>query len=230
MNLLAKTSPVIMLTLNDMTLPDASSIFEQIGHSRVQYFGFKDVGLPWDQMESLAKIIRKAGKKLFFEIVSPSVEQTIEGAERALRLEADYLVGGKFVSDVLPIVKDHPIKYFPYVGTIVGHPCNLEGSAAEILAEARKYQKMGVDGINLLAYRHCGDANLLIQTLKENCDLPLMVAGSVNSKQQITFLRGKGVELFTMGSALFEKDLVPQASLQEQVKALECFSELNITE
>ena len=217
------TSPVIMLTLNDKTLSDASPVFEQIRQSKISCFGFKDIGLPWDQMEKLAQEIRGAGKTLFFEIVSSSLEETLQGAQRALRLKADYLIGGKFVKQVLPVVKNQKIKYFPYVGDIVGHPCCLEGAVEEMLNEALEYAQWGVDGINLLAYRHSSMAQELIQYITEECSLPLLVAGSVNSQDQISFLEKYNVEFFTMGSALFQKELVTDASLKEQVAALESF-------
>lgn len=217
------TDAIIMLTLNDMTLADAPDVFDRLKETPIKNFGFKDVGLPFEEMKELAKKIKEAGKTLFFEIVSPTEEETVKGAERALLLGADFLIGGKYVEAVLPLVEGKAIKYFPYVGEIVGHPCNLEGTAGDMIQEANRYKELGVDGINLLAYRYNKNPENLLSQIKSSCDLPLLVAGSVNSQQQIDFLSGITVEFFTMGTALFDGELAVGEDLETQLRTLEGF-------
>ena len=53
------------------------------------------------------------------------------------------------------------VKFWPYVGQIVGHPCLLRGSIDEIVADTERAAALGVDGINLLAYRYDGDVEAL---------------------------------------------------------------------
>jgi len=213
-----------MLTLDDKTLENASMVFDRLKNSRVENFGFKDIGIPYPEMQELAQKIRNAGKKLFFEIVSSSLEATVRGARRALELKADYLIGGQYVKEVLEVVQGAKLKYYPYVGEIIGHPCNLAGNASEMLAEILEYKELGVDGINLLAYRYDKNPHVLMTDLMEECELPLLIAGSVNSKERIGFLKATGVEYFTMGTALFLNELVKTESLEAQLEALEEFA------
>jgi hypothetical protein len=213
-----------MLTLDDKTLENASVVFDRLKNSRVENFGFKDIGIPYPEMQELAQMIRNAGKKLFLEIVSSSLEATLRGAKRALELKADYLIGGQYVKEVLEVIQGASVQYYPYVGEIIGHPCQLAGTAREMLDEIAEYKKLGVDGINLLAYRYDKNPHELMTDLIKECELPLLIAGSVNSKERIDFLRGIDVEYFTMGTALFLNELVETESLEDQLNALENFS------
>ena len=44
---------IVMLTHNDRTVADAAEIFEACKDSKAQYWGFKEEGLPLDQMKQL---------------------------------------------------------------------------------------------------------------------------------------------------------------------------------
>lgn len=218
------TDAIIMLTLNDKTLTNAREMFHQMKDSKVKYFGFKDIGIPYPEMKILAHDIKENGKELFFEIVSATKEDTLRGAQRAIELGVDYLIGGKYVEEVLSVVKDKAMKYYPYVGEIIGHPCKLGGTQQEMIDEIDAYKKLGVDGVNVLAYRYIHNADLLIEELAEKSSLPLLMAGSVDSKERIDFLKNKNIDLFTMGTALFENQLVDSDSLQNQLDALDKFT------
>jgi hypothetical protein len=175
-------------------------------------------------MKVLANDIKENGKELFFEIVSATKEDTLRGARRAIELGVDYLIGGQYVEEVLNVVKDNSLKYYPYVGEIIGHPCKLGGTAQQMINEIDAYKKLGVDGVNVLAYRYLNDADLLINELAAKSSLPLLMAGSVDSKERIDFLKQNKINLFTMGTALFENQLVDSDSLQDQLNALDKFT------
>ena len=80
------------------------------------------------------------------------------------------------------------IKFFPYVGQIVDHPCLLRGTIAEIADDARRAESLGVDGINLLAYRYDGDVDALVEAVVGATSLPVIAAGSVDSAARIQAL------------------------------------------
>src|SRR4029079_19523381 len=77
---------------------------------------------------------------------------------------------------------------WPYVGQIVGHPCLLRGTIDEIVADTRRAAELGVDSINLLAYRSGGDVEALVRAVVDATDLPVICAGSVDSVERIRAL------------------------------------------
>ncbi len=110
------------------------------------------------------------------------------------------------------------IKFFPYVGRIVGHPCLLRGSIAEIADGARRAEALGVDGINLLAYRYDGDVDALVEAIVAATSLPVIAAGSVDSAERIRALDRRGVWAFTIGTAALDGVLLTGEPLEAQLR------------
>ena len=173
-----------MLTRDDRTLPDAQSIWEDVASVGVTHVGCKDVGLPEPQLASFLSAARAAGHTTYLEVVSETPEDELRSAEVALRVAPDYLIGGTQVEPVMRLIAGSGMKYFPYVGRIVGHPCLLRGSIDEICEDARRVEQQGADGINLLAYRYDGDVPALVEAVSNATRLPLICAGSVDSTQR----------------------------------------------
>ena len=62
---------IVMLTNNDVTVKDAYEIFESCKDlDEVQYWGFKNVGLPKDEMKRLVQAMKAAGKTTYLEVVT----------------------------------------------------------------------------------------------------------------------------------------------------------------
>jgi hypothetical protein len=101
---------------------------------------------------------------------------------------------------------------------VIDHPCLLRGSIDEIVADARRAETLGVDGINLLAYRYDGDVDQLVEAVVEATSLPVIAAGSVDSAQRIRSLAERGGWGFTIGTAALDGKLVPGAPLAEQLE------------
>ena len=59
-----------------------------------------------------------------------------------------------FVESTLSVIKGTGIKYFPYIGKVIGHLCIFNGAIREIVEDAKMIEKLGADDINLLAYRY----------------------------------------------------------------------------
>lgn len=212
-----------MLTIDDKTIVNAIEVFEEIKDTGVKNFGFKDIGLPFEKLKVLAKNIKECGHKIFFEIVSATEEETITSVNRAIELNVDYIIGGKYVDIVQKEIEGHKVEYFPYAGEIVGHPCLLEGSINEIVSETQKYIEKGVGGINILAYRYNQNPEELISALRKNITKPIIIAGSVNSEQRVNFLKSNQIDFFTVGTAIFEKDFVKDGSYSQQIEKLLSF-------
>jgi len=214
------TQAIIMLTRNDLTVPDALEVFHEIKDTGVSNIGFKDIGLSREKYSSLVSTLKEEHMHTYFEIVSSDRQGTIQSAKVAEELGVEYLIGGKYYKEVHQIAATSDIHYYPYVGKIVGHPCVLEGSIEEIIAEAREYEHVGADGLNLLAYRYRGDIKTLMRRMQSAVNMPMIIAGSVDSILKIRFLVQSNISAFTIGTALFEKSLLPKGSLRDQVQAV----------
>jgi hypothetical protein len=209
---------ILMLTRNDKTVPDAREIYAELAGSGVSHVGFKDVGLDPSELEGLVADIRANGHTVHLEVVAETPEANLESAEMAVRLRPDYLLGGTLIEPVQELLQGTEIKFFPYVGQVVGHPCALEGSVEEIVGEAKKAEFRGVDGINLLAYRYAGDVTALVEGVVEAVDLPVLCAGSIASEEQIHDLARLGVWGFTIGGAVLDRRIADGAPLAAQVE------------
>ena len=156
-------------------------------------------------MRNLVNIIKGEGGKVFFESVNLSKEGYFRSVDTAIKLGIDYFIGGIYLKPVLRLLRSNGIKYFPYVGRVVGHPCLLRGSIEDVISDAREVAALGVDGINLLAYRYNGDVDRLMDSIKSAANIPIIVAGDINSFERIKKVVGLGVYGFTIGSAIFER-------------------------
>jgi hypothetical protein len=209
---------IFMLTRDDRTLADARDVYASIADSGVRHVGCKDVGLPRDELAALMDDIRGNGHTTHLEVVSESDEATLESARVAAEIGPDFLIGGTLIEPVQRVIEGTGIRFFPYVGQIVGHPCLLRGSIPEIADDARRAEQLGVDGINLLAYRYDGDVDALVEAVVDATSLPVIAAGSVDSPARIQALAERGVWAFTIGTAALDGKLVEGAPLAEQLR------------
>jgi len=211
---------IFMLTRNDQTVADARSLYEQVASAGIRHFGCKDLGLPRKELEALLADIHVDGQTSYLEVVSETREATLESARVAAELAPDYLIGGTFVGLIQEIIAGSSIRFFPYIGHVIDHPCLLRGSIDEIAEDARHVQEAGVDGINLLAYRYDGEVPALINAVSAVTTLPLICAGSVDSLARVRELSSLGVWAFTVGTAALDLQIVPGAPLLTQLEAI----------
>jgi hypothetical protein len=209
---------IFMLTRDDRTLTDARAVYASIAGSGVRHVGCKDVGLPRAELAALMDDIRANGHTTHLEVVSETPADTLQSARAAAEIGPDYLIGGTLIEPVQEILAGTGIKFFPYVGQIVDHPCLLRGSIAEIAEDARRAESLGVDGINLLAYRYDKDVDALVEAVVGATSLPVIAAGSVDSAARIQALAERRVWAFTIGTAALDGVLVEGASLDGQLR------------
>src|SRR3954447_8335693 len=176
---------IFMLTRDDVTLPDAREVYASVAETGGRHVGCKDVGLPQDELAALMADIRSHGHETWLEVVSETEEATLGSARAAAEMRPDHLIGGTLIEPVQEILAGTGVKLWPYVGRIVGHPCLLRGSVEEIAADTRRAAELGVDGINLLAYRYDGDVEALVRAVVGATELPVICAGSVDSVERI---------------------------------------------
>lgn len=191
-----------MLTANDSTVPDAPARLREVLAGGGRHIGFKDVGLPLAELRTLADEIRHAGGRSYLEVVSLDEESELRSARAAVELDVDCLLGGTRPHRVVPIIRSHPIRYFPFPGRVVGHPSVLEGSQDEIVESARTLTDLeGVHGLDLLAYRFGGDVPGLLRAVCATTDKPVIVAGSIDSAERVNAVAEAGAAGFTVGTA-----------------------------
>jgi len=209
---------IFMLTRDDETLADAREVYASIAETGVRHVGCKDVGLPREKLQGLLDDIKSNGHTTHLEVVSETEEATLASARAAAEIEPDYLIGGTLIEPVQEIIAGTGIKFFPYVGQIVGHPCLLRGSIDQIADDARRAEELGVDGINLLAYRYDSDVDALVEAVTDATTLPVIAAGSVDSAERIQALERRGVWAFTIGTAALDGVLIPGEPLEHQLR------------
>ena len=208
---------IFFLTYSDVTVYNAIDVFEKRKNTGIKYVGFKDVGLPKEKLLELHERMKKEGMTTFLEVVSATEEDNLRSAKMGIELGVDNLIGGTYVRQTLPLLQDTNIKYFPYIGKVIGHPCLLRGTIEEITRDARTVEDLGANGIDLLAYRYDGNPEHLIRTVQEAVRIPLIIAGSINSLERVRKMTELDVWAFTIGSAIFDKKFVPSGTLSDQI-------------
>jgi len=211
---------ILMLTYNDSTVTEALQIFHECKDAPVTHWGFKDVGLPPEEMKALVHDMKEVGKTTYLEVVSLSEEEGLRGAQIAVDAGFDILMGTVFFDSILEFLKDKPIQYYPFPGHIYGHPSILNGTLEEIVNHACFLESKGVQGMDLLSYRYTGDAPQLLREVVAATNVPIVSAGSIESYKRLAEVWQAGAWGFTIGSALFDKKFVAGGSFLENTLAV----------
>ena len=210
---------IFMLTRGDRTIEDAEQRLDDAFDAGISHIGFKDVGLPLSALAHLAERIRGAGATLYLEVVSLDAASETASARAAVGLNVDVLMGGTHPDVVLPIIDGTKIRYYPFPGTIVGHPSVLTGTIDSIVASAAALAaRPGVDGLDLLAYRFDGPVPELIRRVCSAAgSKPVVVAGSLDSAERIGVVVRSGAAAFTVGTAALEARFPVPSRLVDQL-------------
>lgn len=219
---------IVMLTHNDKTVINANEVFDSCKDLSVDFWGFKDVGLPENEMRALVLNMRKAQKKTFLEVVSYTEAECMNGAKLAVDMGFDYLMGTLFYDKVWDFLKDKPIKYMPFVGNVYGSPSILEGSIQDIVNQGKSLAMKGVFGFDILAYRHNENPEQLAKDFVKEMHVPVVIAGSIGNRERIEKMSKINPWGFTMGSALFTRNFVKGGSIRNNLeKVVEIMSQLD---
>ncbi|MES2937744.1 MAG: 4-hydroxythreonine-4-phosphate dehydrogenase [Pseudomonadota bacterium] len=211
---------ILMLTHSDRTVADALQVYRRLRGGPLLHVGFKDIGLPFEELAELVALIKADGRQALLEVVSSTREAELASLEAAARLGVDYVLGGRHAQEAVRILRGRPVRYFPFAGHTVGHPTRLVGDAAEIIEDARALAAIpGVHGLDLLAYRFDGDVPALARAVVQAVPVPVIAAGSIDSNERIAAMQAAGVWGFTVGSALFD-GLFPADTFRAQVASI----------
>ena len=215
-----KPELIVMLTYNDKTVENALELFNKMKDTPVTHWGFKDVGLPPEDMKKVVDSMNAAGKTTYLEVVSLTEEEGLTGAKLAVECGFDILMGTVFFDSINDYLKDKPVKYYPFPGHVHSHPSILDGTIEEIVQHARDMEAKGVDGMDLLTYRYTGDAPNLLREVVKATGVPMVSAGSIDAYERIAEVRDTGAWGFTIGTAFFEKKFIPDGSFQDNMMAV----------
>ncbi|MCP3970800.1 MAG: methylglyoxal synthase [Rhodobacteraceae bacterium] len=213
---------ILMLTADDRTIPDARARLAEALDGGVRHIGFKDVGLPLQDLKALADEIRASGGRSYLEVVSLDATSELASARAAIGLDVDCLLGGTRAEEATKLTRDHPLRYYPFPGRITGHPSVLEGPAPEILATARRLADLEhVHGLDLLAYRFDGDVAGLMAQVCAAVDKPVIMAGSIDSADRVAEVARAGAAGFTVGTAAMQRAFpADDTSFAGQIRAI----------
>lgn len=210
---------IFMLTHHDATVTDALDVYDQLRGTALRHVGFKDIGTTKETLTELTRRMHEDGRTVYLEVVSVSAEDEIRSIRAAREIGVDVVMGGTHVDAALPLLSGSGIRYYPFPGRIVGHPSVLEGTTEEIAASAADLTAHdGVDGLDLLAYRHAGAVEPIIAAVVRASRGPVVVAGSIDSAERIEAVSRLGAWGFTIGGAAFEFALPADATLRAQVE------------
>jgi hypothetical protein len=155
------------------------------------------------------------------EVVSTSAEDERRSLEAAGPIGVDWVLGGTDAASGAKLLGG-AVRYCPFPGRVVGHPSVLEGTIEEIAEDARRITAIdGVDGLDLLAYRHATvDVEELTRAVVEASAGPVIAAGSVTNFAQIEALARAGAWGFTIGGAIVEGKLPGAPDVAAQVRSV----------
>ncbi len=212
---------IFMLTHNDVTVANAREIYESVADLAIPFVGFKDIGLPIDELKALADDIRSNGQEVMLEVVSEKREDELRSIQAGLDIGVDYILGGTHAADGVKLLEGSGVAYMPFPGEIVGHPSKLCGTIESISESARELAQIpGVAGLDLLAYRFSGDVENLIKSVVQAVECPVIAAGSIASVDRIHTVSKLDTWGFTVGSAAFEGQFEGGKSLKEQLSTI----------
>lgn len=107
---------IFMLTKDDRTVPNAVQVYSSLSRSPLRCVGFKDIGLPLDELKALARLIKADGRQVMLEVVSSSREAELRSVEAAIEIGVDHLLGGRHAEEATRLLKGSGIRYFPFAG------------------------------------------------------------------------------------------------------------------
>ena len=216
-----KPNLIVMLTIHDLTEKDACEIFVECKDiEEVKHWGFKNVGLPAGEMKRLVRAMKDAKKTTFLEVVTYDEASCMEAAKICVDCGFDALMGTVYYPSVHQYLDEHKMTYSPFVGKVSGSPSILEGTNEEIIQNAKDLMAKGIQDFDILAYRHVVDGEKLAREFCAAIDARVVIAGSISSYERIDTMFAIAPWGFTMGSALFSKNFVPDGSFRENLQAV----------
>jgi hypothetical protein len=197
---------VLMLTERDVTIPDAMDVYQTVTGTGLRYVAFKDVGADHGMLGDLTGAAREDGLQTLLEIADVTEAGQDAGVDLALQLDVDIVVGTWRPESAAALGSGGQPAYFPFVGSISGSPLQMHGGLADLAADVSELAaNAGVAGAVLMPYRQKEHSpGELMSGVIRAADLPILVAGGVESSEQIVAIERAGAWGFTMGGGALQ--------------------------
>ena len=207
-----------MLTKDDMTVKNAVELYEEIRERGITRIGFKNVGVDYSVMKEIVERAGRHGLETYMEVVSTNKKEARDSFEAGLKLGIGNLIGSTYPAMMSFAVmrSGRKTRRFPFIGRVWGHPNNLSGNFSQFREDIDNLEWLGVEGIDLLAFRYDSDPYSLLRYVVGETKLPVIVAGSIDSVEKIRELKSIGVWGFTVGTAMIDREF-SGGSIGEQV-------------
>jgi len=210
---------IVMLTQNDRTVRNAIEVFKECCDLPIDFWGFKNIGIPEPEMRELVTAIKTYGKKSFLEVVTYTEESCAISAKFACENHFDFMIGTTFFPRIWDFLQTTPIQYYPFVGNIYGNPSVMSGNVEDMVKESKVLGTKGIHGINVLAYRYIdGNPVQLAQELVKQAKMKTIIAGSIDSISRIKEIDTINPWAFTIGGALFTDKFVSGAGFRSNLE------------
>lgn len=113
---------IVMLTHNDVTVPDAAAVFARCQHTRARYWGFKEEGLPFAEMQALFAQMKACGKTTCLEVIAYTEPECLHGAEMAAACGCDILMGRSTLTPSMLVAAPMGCGICPSLGKFLAVP------------------------------------------------------------------------------------------------------------
>lgn len=217
-----RTKPefIAMLAKKDANVESIPEIIDACRGIPVSSWGFKSTGLSDEDILGISKCLNEAGKQVYVEVVTYTQEEYFRIAELAKSGLIYCVTGTIYDSAMHSKLKECGVKYIPIVGKTIGLNGVITKPLEDIVADAVRVCAEDTDGISIMAYRHLQlDGNEIIKAVRSAIpeQSKLMVVGSVNSFERIDNVIALGADFFSIGSALFNAQFVPDADFRSNL-------------
>ena len=196
---------IFMLTRNDRTVAGAAEYLETALEAGVRHIGFKDIGQPVEELARLNQRIKAAGASSYLEVVSQDLDSELTSVRVALDLGVDYLRAARTWTRCCRCCRlAHPL--LPASGRGLRpsqHPGRHAGGDRRQRPPHRR--AAGRARLDLLAYRASVDVPMLMAEVCRQADVPVIMAGSIDTTARIQIVRDAGAAGFTVGTAALDE-------------------------
>src|SRR6185503_20281607 len=95
---------ILMLTHDDRTVDNALAVYDDLGDVSLTHVGFKDIGLPFQELEKLTAHIHADGRQAMLEVVSTSAAEELRSVRTAVEIGVDYVMGGRHALEAVEVL------------------------------------------------------------------------------------------------------------------------------
>ncbi len=182
---------IFMLTRNDRTVPDASQTTPDRARLGVRHIGFKDIGLPLDQLKALNAAIKAGGATSYLEVVSLDRESEIVSARQRSKSALTFFWAARGSMTCCRSSPGHRYRILPVsrVGSPVTRACWKAPSRRSSRAPRRSQRAMACMALTCWPTGRRRDVPELMKAVCAAVSKPVYIAGSIDTPERIAVVQ-----------------------------------------